>query len=102
MLVGKALIEDTDMPVKMQLQAMAAASEALDLHDVFDCRSIASHIKKEFGMRYGCGWQCVVGSNFGCFFTHCKGTFICFTLENLSFLIFKGDSSSSSPSSSKS
>lgn len=46
MLEGKALIEDTDMPVKMQIQAMAAASQALDVYDVFDCRSIAAHIKK--------------------------------------------------------
>ena len=46
MLEGKAMIEDTDMPVKMQLQAMASASQALDLFDVFDSRSIAAHIKK--------------------------------------------------------
>jgi hypothetical protein len=46
MLEGKALIEDTDMPVKMQMQAMASASEALDLYDVLDCKSIAAHIKK--------------------------------------------------------
>ncbi|KAL6285732.1 hypothetical protein ACE6H2_010122 [Prunus campanulata] len=96
MLEGKAFVEDTDMPVKMQMQAMAAASQALDLYDVFDCRSIAAHIKKEFDMRNGGGWQCVVGSNFGCFFTHAKGSFIYFTLESLSFLIFKGASSPSS------
>lgn len=46
MLEGKALIEDTDMPMKMQIQAMASASQALDLYDVFDCKSIAAHIKK--------------------------------------------------------
>lgn len=46
MLEGKALIEDTDMPVKMQMQAMAFASQALDIYDVFDCRSLAAHIKK--------------------------------------------------------
>ncbi|GAB4850204.1 hypothetical protein Ancab_029498 [Ancistrocladus abbreviatus] len=97
MLEGKALIEDTDMPMKMQIQAKAAASQALDLYDVFDCRSIAAHIKKEFDNRYGGGWQCVVGSNFGCFFTHKKGTFIYFTLETLNFLIFKGAVSSTSP-----
>lgn len=132
MLEGKALVEDTDMPVKMQIQAMAAASEALDLFDVVDCKSIAAHIKKvstfslflslslmyffsyetkvlcflflflqEFDSRFGSGWQCVVGSSFGCFFTHSKGTFIYFTLETLNFLIFKGASfSSSSPPSS--
>jgi hypothetical protein len=44
--VDSVLREDTDMPVKMQVQAMASASQALDLYDVFDCRSIAAHIKK--------------------------------------------------------
>ncbi|KAK6124994.1 hypothetical protein DH2020_041268 [Rehmannia glutinosa] len=97
MLEGKALIEDTDMPLKMQIQAMACASQALDLYDVLDCKSIAAHIKKvrnwqEFDKIYGSGWQCVVGYNFGCFFTHTKGSFIYFTLETLNFLIFKGAS----------
>ncbi|CAN0878219.1 Dynein light chain LC6, flagellar outer arm [Linum grandiflorum] len=80
MLEGKAVVDDADMPVKMQAQAMASAYEALDLFDEFD-------------VRYGSGWQCVVGSNFGCFFTHSKGTFVYFTLETLKFLIFKGASS---------
>lgn len=90
MLEGKALIEDTDMPAKMQIQAMSFASQALDVYDVLDYKFIAAHIKKEFDKRYGGGWQCVVGSIFGCFFTHSKGTFIYFTLETLNFLIFKG------------
>ncbi|XP_077210063.1 uncharacterized protein LOC143845570 [Tasmannia lanceolata] len=92
MLEGKGRIQDTDMPIKMQLQAMGCASKALDLYDVSDCKSIAAHIKKEFDMIYGFGWQCVVGSNFGCFFTHTEGTFIYFCLETLNFLIFKGGS----------
>ncbi|XP_061993309.1 uncharacterized protein LOC133711159 [Rosa rugosa] len=93
MLEGKGMIKETDMAdKKMQMQAMACASEALDLHDVIDCISIAAHIKKEFDKRYGSGWQCVVGSNFGCFFTHTPGTFIYFSLETLNFLIFKGAS----------
>ncbi|XP_052174519.1 uncharacterized protein LOC127789623 [Diospyros lotus] len=89
MLEGKAVVEDSDMPVKMQMQAMAAASQALDLYDVLDCISIAAHIKKDFDERHGSGWQCVVGFNFGCFFTHTQGTFIYFTLQALTFLIFK-------------
>ncbi|PSS01889.1 Dynein light chain LC6, flagellar outer arm like [Actinidia chinensis var. chinensis] len=93
MLEGKALVKETDMPLKMQIQAMNSASEALDLYDVSDCLSISAHIKKEFDKTYGCGWQCVVGSNFGCFFTHSQGTFIYFALETLNFLIFKGASS---------
>lgn len=46
MLEGKAKVEETDMPVKMQIQAMSIASQSLDLFDVFDCQSIAGHIKK--------------------------------------------------------
>ncbi|KAF3783732.1 Dynein light chain LC6 [Nymphaea thermarum] len=130
MLEGRALIQDTDMPTKMQIHAMTSASHALDLYDVLDCKSIAAHIKKvrfsslfnlsvvitvrfsrvgfsvffpsmnwalassvvlqEFDAIYGSGWQCVVGFNFGCFFTHSEGTFIYFCLETLRFLIFKG------------
>ena len=44
---------------------------------------------QEFDKRYGVGWQCVVGASFGCFFTHTSGTFIYFSLERLSFLLFK-------------
>nr|GMC53804.1 dynein light chain LC6, flagellar outer arm-like [Ipomoea batatas] len=47
------------MPMKMQIQAMSCAYQALDLYDVLDCKSIAAHIKKEFDKRYGNGWQCV-------------------------------------------
>lgn len=45
---------------------------------------------QEFDRDYGIGWQCVVGSNFGSFFTHSQGSFIYFSLETLNFLIFKG------------
>lgn len=93
MLEGKAMVRETDMALNMQIQAMASASQALDLYDVSDCISIAAHIKKEFDKVYGSGWQCVVGSNFGCFFTHSPGTFIYFALETLNFLIYKGTSS---------
>ncbi|KAJ8460760.1 hypothetical protein OPV22_033686 [Ensete ventricosum] len=84
MLEGKATIQETDMPLEMQMQATSSASEALDLFDALDCRNIAGHIKKEFDVVYGPGWQCVVGSSFGCFFY--------FHLETLQFLIFKGAS----------
>ncbi|XP_073110560.1 uncharacterized protein [Elaeis guineensis] len=88
MLEGKASIQDTDMPVKMQLQARSCAAQALDLFDVLDCKSIAgaTHIKKEFNMRYGPGWHCVVGSNFGCFFTHRRGTFLYFLISKAAAL----------------
>ncbi|KAG5564720.1 hypothetical protein RHGRI_000799 [Rhododendron griersonianum] len=46
MLEGKGLVKETDMAVKMQIEAMACASEALALYDVSDCISISAHIKK--------------------------------------------------------
>jgi len=46
MLEGKAQVEDTDMPVMMQVQALSCAYQALDIYDVVDCTSIAAHIKK--------------------------------------------------------
>ena len=45
MLEGKAMVEGSDMPVKMQVQAMAFASQTLDLFDVIYCKYIAGHIK---------------------------------------------------------
>ncbi|KAK8991362.1 hypothetical protein V6N11_062378 [Hibiscus sabdariffa] len=67
MLKGKALIKETDMPEKMQTQAMDSASQALDFYDVSDCISIAAHIKKEFDKKYGGGWQCVGNKLDECF-----------------------------------
>lgn len=46
MLEGKGMVRETDMPLKMQIQAMSSASQALDLFDVSDCISIAAYIKK--------------------------------------------------------
>ncbi|GLJ10276.1 hypothetical protein SUGI_0125230 [Cryptomeria japonica] len=90
MLEGRGVIESTDMAEELQRHAMLCASEALDLFDVSQCQNIACHIKKEFDKFYGGGWQCIVGMNFGCYFTHGKGSFIYFCLGTLKFLIFKG------------
>lgn len=65
MLEGKALVQDTDMPGKMQIQAMDAASKALDLYDVFDCKSIAAHIKKVLSLSPSPSFDVYVGGNGG-------------------------------------
>ncbi|KAF7146627.1 hypothetical protein RHSIM_Rhsim04G0017100 [Rhododendron simsii] len=57
MLEGKGFVKETDMAVKMQIEAMACASEALDLYDVSDCISISAHIKKEYFVpNFICNW----------------------------------------------
>ncbi|KAI5072106.1 hypothetical protein GOP47_0012212 [Adiantum capillus-veneris] len=90
MLEGKAVLGEADMSLRMQQHAMRCASHALDLHDVEDYRQIARVIKQEFDECYGGGWQCVVGTSYGCFVTHLHGNFIYFSLGKLAFLLFKG------------
>ncbi|ERN03505.1 hypothetical protein AMTR_s00003p00270180 [Amborella trichopoda] len=48
--------------------------------------------EQEFDRLYGLGWQCIVGTNFGSFVTHCTGCFIYFCMGNLAMLLFKGAS----------
>ncbi|KAG6476790.1 hypothetical protein ZIOFF_066038 [Zingiber officinale] len=87
MLEGKAVILDTDMPLKMQLHAMSSAYAALDLFDVLECSDIAAHIKNVSSS--SSSFSSNLLNNFGCFFTHSTGTFIYFCLERLKFLVFK-------------
>lgn len=45
MFEGKAKIGETDMPEKMQEHAMRCALDALDLHEISDCKEIACYVK---------------------------------------------------------
>ena len=52
----------------MQQQAIDVASDAMEKYSVE--KDIAQYIKKEFDMRAGATWHCIVGRNFGSFVTH--------------------------------
>ncbi|OVA08006.1 Dynein light chain [Macleaya cordata] len=90
MLESKGVIGETDMLQTMQQDALRVAEKALDVFDVTDSIDIASFIKKEFDKVYGPGWQCIVGTNFGSFVTHCHGCFIHYCIGNLAILLFRG------------
>ncbi|KAE8125726.1 hypothetical protein FH972_020500 [Carpinus fangiana] len=90
MLEGKAVIGETDMLQTMQQDALELAAKALDIFDVTEATEIARFIKKEFDGTYGPGWQCIVGTDFGSFVTHCSGCFIYFSVGSLSILLFRG------------
>ncbi|CAI0375835.1 unnamed protein product [Linum tenue] len=77
MLEGKAVVGETDMLQKMQQDALHLAAKALDSFDEFD-------------RVYGPGWQCIVGTDFGSFVTHCFGCFIHFQIGSLAILLFRG------------
>ncbi|KAF9666843.1 hypothetical protein SADUNF_Sadunf16G0270800 [Salix dunnii] len=90
MLEGKAVICETDMLQTMQEDALDLAAKAIGFFDAADSTDIARFIKKEFDRMHGPGWQCIVGRDFGSFVTHCFGCFICFQIESLSILLFRG------------
>ncbi|KAL6202230.1 PREDICTED: dynein light chain LC6, flagellar outer arm [Fragaria vesca subsp. vesca] len=90
MLEGKAVIVETDMLQNMQQNAVDLASKALDFFDVTEATEIGRFIKKDFDSTYGPGWQCIVGTDFGSFVTHCHGCFIYFCIGSLAVLLFKG------------
>lgn len=48
------------------------------------------YLMQEFDRTYGGGWQCIVGTDFGSFVTHCHGCFIHFRIGSLAILLFKG------------
>lgn len=45
---------------------------------------------QEFDRIHGSGWQCIVGTDFGSFVTHCFGCFIYFRVGSLAILLFRG------------
>lgn len=49
---------------------------------------------QEFDRIHGAGWQCIVGTDFGSFVTHCSGCFIYFCVGSLAILLFKGSAGS--------
>ncbi|KAI4379295.1 hypothetical protein MLD38_005613 [Melastoma candidum] len=89
MLEGRAVVRETDMSPDMQAFAMDLACQALDLHEVSDCQSIACHIKQKLDEAGGQTWYCVVVRDFGSCITHLCSSFIFFHVEMMEFLIFK-------------
>ena len=92
----KVVIKCSDMPEKIQLEAISQGIQAFyrnipenndDASDSF--MRIAEEIKKEFDHKYKKSWHCIVGENFGCFVTHESKTFIFFEIANLSVALFK-------------
>lgn len=49
-----------------------------------------------FDRTHGTGWQCIVGTDFGSFVTHCHGCFIHFCVGSLAILLFRGSAAAGS------
>ncbi|KAK2785661.1 Dynein light chain [Onygenales sp. PD_12] len=66
----EAQIKSADMSEDMQQEAIDVATEAMDKYHIE--KDIAQYIKKEFDLRKGATWHCIVGRNFGSFVTHAQ------------------------------
>ncbi|KAF7141221.1 hypothetical protein RHSIM_Rhsim06G0197500 [Rhododendron simsii] len=86
-------LRSADMPVDMQERALRFTRSLLDSAPAGNHRPnpsiLARSLKKEFDRWYGPAWHCVVGKSFGSFVTHSPGGFVYFSLDSLSFLLFK-------------
>ena len=92
----KVTIKCSDMPEKIQLEAISQGIQAYFRNPPNDPENpsdsymkIAEEIKREFDHKYKKTWHCIVGENFGSFITHESKTFIFFQIAQLSILLFK-------------
>ncbi|KAG6788497.1 hypothetical protein NC652_001380 [Populus alba x Populus x berolinensis] len=86
-------LRSADMPGAMQERAFRCTRTLLDATSLESKKPNPTHIamclKKEFDEMYGLAWHCVVGKSFGSFITCSSGGFVYFSVDNLSFLLFK-------------
>ena len=92
----KVVIKCSDMPEKIQLEAISQGIQAYFRNPPNDPENpsdsymkIAEEIKREFDHKYKKTWHCIVGENFGSFITHESKTFIFFQIAQISILLFK-------------
>ena len=92
----KVTIKCSDMPEKIQLEAISQGIQAYFRNPPNDPENpsdsymkIAEEIKREFDHKYKKTWHCIVGENFGSFITHESKTFIFFQIAQISVLLFK-------------
>ncbi|KAL0443525.1 UNVERIFIED_CONTAM: Dynein light chain, cytoplasmic [Sesamum latifolium] len=86
-----ARLRAADMPSAMQERALRHARALLDSAGPRrpNPTLLARSLKKEFDSVYGPAWHCVAGKSFGSFVTHSPGGFVYFSVDSLSFLLFK-------------
>ena len=92
----KVVIKCSDMPEKIQLEAISQGIQAFFRNPPTNPENpsdsymkIAEEIKREFDHKYKKTWHCIVGKNFGSFVTHESKTFIFFEIAGISILLFK-------------
>lgn len=55
----------------------------------YNLQQVAKLLKQRFDSTYGIGWQCIVGNSFGCYITHLPNSFLYFSVEPFSVVLFR-------------
>ncbi|EJW82507.1 dynein light chain LC6 [Wuchereria bancrofti] len=68
--------------------AQKLVQEQIDMKN-YNLQQIAKLLKETFDKTYGIGWQCIVGNSFGCYITHLPNSFLYFSVEYFSVILFR-------------
>ncbi|CAH8832470.1 unnamed protein product [Trichobilharzia szidati] len=82
-----AVVKYVEMPIDMQQDAVDICYQGIEKFTE-ECE-IASYLKKEFDLKYGPNWHCVVGKSFGSYVSHEENGFIFFHLKGYCAMLFK-------------
>lgn len=81
-------VQVCDMKRDMALEAISLANEGLRDPNLLH-RQLAEKIKKKFDEKYGSTWHCIVGSDFGSYVAHEKGSLVYFDIGDVSVLLWR-------------
>jgi len=85
----KVMVKTSDMAQEVLNIAVSIASDAIATHGEDRHRDIARTLKEYFDVLFSPAWQCIVGTKFGCFATHTRGTFCYFFVGPVGVLLFR-------------
>jgi len=83
---GRPIIKSADMTQEMQDEVIEITQHSMQLNVEKD---IAQNIKVELDKKYGPYWHVIVGKSFGSFVSHETKSYLYFSIDQHSILIFR-------------
>lgn len=79
---------DMDITSEMKIDAETKAKDFLG-HTEINEAEVSRQMKEYFDKKYQPNWHCIVGKNFYSSFSHEQGTYIFFSIGQISVLLYK-------------
>ncbi|VIO97911.1 Uncharacterized protein BM_BM17738 [Brugia malayi] len=77
-----------EMDKAKALFAQKLVQKEIDMKN-YNLQQIAKLLKETFDKTYGIGWQCIIGNSFGCYITHLPNSFLYFSVQYFSVILFQ-------------